>query len=159
MRPGPFGPSACREEHLVQPRFGAAALLHVPWAEGPVLLSGPAQRSKVGQDGDKLRIAEVRQRQERPSPAQVVMGDNLGSSARTLTRSRCPIPRSTSSEHAESTAIGPGETSVAAWRVRGAEGAVIGAGSPSGRTACSQEVCGSGLAWDTARTYVPAFTG
>lgn len=59
VRPGPFGPSARRDEHLTQPYFGAPAQLHVPRAERPVLLPGPPQRTQVGQNSGKLRIAEA----------------------------------------------------------------------------------------------------
>ena len=112
VRPGPFGPSARRDEHLVQPHFGAPAQPHVPRAERPVLLPGPAQRTKVGQDGGKLRIAEVRQRQERPPPGQVVMSDEtrqLSSNSHTLTMP--DSARRTSRQHSERVAIDPDETS------------------------------------------------
>jgi hypothetical protein len=73
MRRRPFGLSARCHEQLSQRRFGTPAKIHVSRAERPVLLPGPAQSAQAGQDRGKFRVAEFRQRQERPPSGQVVM--------------------------------------------------------------------------------------
>ena len=73
VRCWPLGLAARCDEQLAQPPFGAAAKIHVPWAERPVLLPGPPQGAQVGKDCGKLGLAEFRQRQEGPPSGQVVV--------------------------------------------------------------------------------------
>jgi hypothetical protein len=57
----------------VEPGFGATAKIHVPRAERPVLLPGPAQAAQVGENCGKPGIAEFGQGQERAPSSKVVV--------------------------------------------------------------------------------------